>query len=271
MTKSVAIRLLIFLVILQFSITGYGQSSYTYNGKKYNPYLSRISLGFGGGLSAYQGELSGFLNPSLQRYYLNPNAGVDLSYRFNDYLSFMGEANIFFLYSDSKPEYSQYTNRIFWSVNFDYFAAAAADVIPQRRIDGRFSKWNVAVFGGIGQVNFFPKSNDGGDNLAKVIIDNPYDTEPATGNYSSLSLMYPVGVIGKYYLNKNQFFSIQATYHFTKTYFMDALRDLSAGGFDKYLTLQFKYTIIFDTIKPGFFDYKKYMKNNRKTMNRHTQ
>ena len=243
MIKSIAVRLFVLLLIFQLYMPLFGQTSYTYNGKKYNPYLSRISLGFGGGLSAYQGELSGFLNPNL---------GADLSYRFNDYLSFMGEANIFLLSSDSKPLYSKIENRIFWSFNFDYFAAAAVDIIPQRRIDGRFSKWNWALFGGIGQVNFYPKSNSKGGNLTKEIINNPNDTVPTTGNYASLSVIYPVGAIAKYYIDKNQFISIQATYRFTKTFFLDALRDLSAGGFDRYITLQFKYTIIFDSIKPGF-------------------
>ena len=271
MIKSIAVRLSVFILILQLSLPGFGQSSYTYNGKKYNPYISRISLGIGGGLSAYQGELSGFLNPKLQRYYLNPNLGADISYRFNDYLSFMGEVNVFLLSSDSKPLYSKIENRIFWSFNFDYFAAAAVDIIPQSRIDGRFSKWNGTVFGGIGQVNFYPKSNAQGGNLSKVIIDNPNDPSPRTGDYSSLSVIYPVGAMAKYYIDKNQFFAIQATYRFTKTFFLDALRDLSSGSFDKYLTLQFKYTIIFDTIKPGFFDYKKYLKNNRKTMNQRSR
>ncbi len=262
--KKLLFPVLFLLIVIVPDI--YGQSSYTYQGKKYSPYLDRLSLGFGGGLSAYQGELSGFFSPKLQRYYLNPNFGVDISYRLNDYFSVMGETNFFMLSSYPKPVYND-TSRIFWSYNFDYFIAGAIDIIPQNRIDGRFSKWNCTLFGGIGQVNFFPRNNKGGGAKTGEIIQSPGSSESGTYDFARLSVIYPVGIMAKYYINKNQFISIQGTYRFTKTFFLDAFRDVSAGKFDKYVTLQFKYTVIFDSNPTGFFNYKKYLRNNRKTMN----
>ena len=101
MNRLLTANILCLVFILSGALTGNCQESYTYQGKRYNPYLDRFSLSIGGGLSAYQGELSTFFNPKLQRYYLNPNLGANLAYRFNDYLSFMGETNIFLLSSDA--------------------------------------------------------------------------------------------------------------------------------------------------------------------------
>lgn len=259
------IRIIVLFVMLFVFHAGFCQDSYTYDGKKYNPYLDRLSLSIGAGLSAYQGELSSFFNPSLQRYYLNPNAGIDVSYRFNDYLSFMGETNFFLLSSDAKPYYvqSDSINRLFWSFNFDYFIAAAVDILPQKKIDGRFSKWNGTLFGGIGQVNFFPRNNKVGGKKAGEIY-------PSGGahDFASLSVIYPVGGIVKYYINKNQFISLQGTYRFTKTNFLDAFKDVSTAKFDKYFTLQFKFTIIFDSYPTGYFNYEKYLKSRKNKMNR---
>ncbi len=262
-----SVRFLLFISIIQLPLHSSAQDAYTYNGKKYDPYLDRFSLSIGGGLSAYQGELSGFFNPKLQRYYLNPNAGVGMAYRFDDYMSLMGEINLFLLSSDPKPIYND-TSRIFWSFNFDYFLAAKINIIPQKKIDGRFSKWNGAVFGGIGQVNFFPKNNKGGGAKTGEIVHGPGDTNSGTYAFAKLSVIYPVGIIGSYYIDKNQYISLEGTYRFTKTNFLDAFKDVSTDRFDKYVTLQFKYTIIFDSNPYGFFSYKKYLRNTDMKMHR---
>ncbi len=131
------VRIFFLIIIIHLPFRSFSQDAYTYNGRKYDPYLDRLSLSIGGGLSAYQGELSGFFNPKLQRYYLNPNAGVGMAYQFNDYVSLMGEINLFLLSSDPKPLYND-TSRVFWSFNFDYFLAPEINIIPQRKIDGRF-------------------------------------------------------------------------------------------------------------------------------------
>jgi hypothetical protein len=238
----------------------FSQDSYTYQGRRYNPYLDRLSLGFGAGFSAYNGELSGFFNPSLQRYYLNPNLGIDFAYRYNDFLSLKGNLNFFLLFSDPIEKYDN-ENRVFWSVNIDYYLTGVVDILPQRKIDGLFSKWNGAVFGGIGQVVFFPQDNTtGGSKSGEILKENG---ESGTYDFARLSVIYPIGGIVKYYFDKNRYISLEGTYRYTRTDYLDAFEDVAHPPFDKYFTLQFKYTLIFDSNPVGFFNYKKYMKINK--------
>ena len=255
--------LLLLLLISILAGNSYSQDSYSYQGKRYNPYLDRFSLGIGTGLSAYNGELSTFFKPKLQRYYLNPNLGIDFAWRFNDYISIKAETNIFLLYSEAIPRY-QKDNRIFRSFNFDYFASAVIDILPQKKIDGRFSKWNGSIEGGIGQVYFFPQDNKSGGNKTGEILGS--DGLSTNVKFTASSLIYPVGGSVKYYIDKNQYISLNGIYRFTKTDFLDAFKDVNHAAFDKYFTLQFKYTIIFDSNPSGIFNYNKYRKTSKKSM-----
>jgi hypothetical protein len=258
--------LVLILLISAISLKIYSQDSYSYQGKRYNPYLDRFSLGFGVGLSAYNGELSTFFKPKLQRYYLNPNLGIDFAWRYNNFISLKAETNFFLLYSESIPKYEK-DNRIFWSYNFDYFASAVFDIIPQKRIDGRFTRWNGSIQGGIGQVLFFPQDNkSGGSKNGEVLGSDGVSTEY---NFTGKSLIYPVGASVKYYIDKNQFISLTGIYRFTKTDFLDAFKDVQHPAFDSYFTLQFKYTVIFDSNPSGIFNYSKYQKTSKNSGNRH--
>jgi hypothetical protein len=94
-------------------------------------------------------------------------------------------------------------------------------------------------------------------------IKNPSDTIPNVIAFASLSVIYPVGGIVKYYIDKNHFISMEGTYRFTRTDFIDALKAGSHPAFDKYFTLQFKYTIVFDSNPRGSLNYGKYLRNSK--------
>jgi hypothetical protein len=235
-----------------------GQDVYNYSGKRYNPYLDRFALSIGAGLSAYNGELSTFFQPKLQNYYLNPGLGFSFAYRVLDNVSFKAETNFFTLSSKSEPVAGDSINEIFWSYNLDYFIAGVVDFIPQKRIDAMFSRWNGALSAGIGQVVFSPRDNvAGGKKFGQIISSGATSSQY---EYAKLSVIYTLGAAVKYFINKNNYLSLEGTYRFTRTDFLDALKDTSHTPFDRYVTLQFRYTIIFDSTPNGIINYEKYRK-----------
>ena len=234
--------------------------AYNYNERIFDPYLNRMSYSIGVGFGVYNGELSSFFDPSLQKYYLNPGGGVGFSYRFFERVSLRGEVNVFKLYSESSGKYQE-QSRVFNSINIDYYLNAVIDLFPQRKIDGRFHRWNPFIFGGIGQVIFFPDDNKSGStNIGEIISD----TTSTSHTFSRASLIYPVGAGVKYYIDKNHCISLEGNYRFTRTDFLDAVQDLSHPPFDKYITIFFKYTVIIDPLPRKSFSYEKYTKTRRK-------
>lgn len=234
--------------------------SYNYNQKRFNPYLNRISCTMGVGIGAYNGELSNFFKPAQQSYYMNPGAGLGLAYRFFDHLSLRLEANIFRLYAEGTGKYEG-ENRVFDGINFDYYMNAVVDLFPKSKIDGRFYVWDAHIFGGIGQIQFFPKDNKTGSTKIGEILS---DSTSGEYDYARLSVIYPVGAGIKYYLDKNHYISLEGNYRFTRTDFLDAFKDLSHKPFDKYFTLFFKYTVIIDPSPLKSFEYNDYIKRRKK-------
>jgi hypothetical protein len=253
--------ILIILYIIPGTLYLYGQGkvSYNYDQKRFNPYLSRFSYTFSLGFSAYSGELSGFFDPDRQNYYLNPGLGYGMAYRISDHLSIRGEVNGFSLHSAS-IKYAE-TNRSFTGFNLDYYLNGVIDLFPKGKIDGMFHKWDAHLFGGVGQVVFFPKSDVTGDTRTGIIVT---DSSTSTYEYARLSVIYPVGIGVKYYLDKHHFLSLEGNYRFTRTDFLDAIKDLSHTPFDKYFSLFFKYTVIIDTSPRKSFEYDKYIKKRKK-------
>lgn len=242
-----------------FHVYGQGKVSYNYDQKRFNPYLSRLSYSFSLGFSAYNGELSGFFDPDQQNYYINPGLGYGMAYRINDHLSVRVELNGFSLNSKS-INYGE-KNRSFSGFNIDYYLNGAINLFPKGKIDGRFYKWDPFIFGGVGQVVFLPKSNVTNDVKTGIIVT---DSSTSTHEHASVSVIFPVGAGVKYYLDKNHYFSIEGNYRFTRTDFLDAIKDLSHTPFDQYFTLFFKYTVIIDTSPRKSFDYDNYLKNRKK-------
>ncbi len=257
--KKIILTTCILLSITYFYAQSQGKVSYNYDQRRFNPYLNRFSYTFSLGVSAYNGDLSGFLEPTLQNYYLNPAGGFGVAYRFYDRFSVRAEVNGFSLYSESikYPE----KKRTFTGFNIDYYLNAVVDLFPKGRIDGRFHKWDGHLFGGVGQVVFFPNSNETGNSKTGIIIT---DTATLTTEYTRISVIYPVGAGVKYYLDKNHYLSLEGNYRFTRTDFLDALKDLSHTQFDKYFTLFFKYTVIIDTSPRRSFKYEEYIKMRKK-------
>jgi hypothetical protein len=247
------------LVILL--LAGYGlkaqKVSYNYDQSRFNPYVNRISYSIGIGISAYNGELSKFFNPSRQFYYMNPAGGFGVAYRFFDHLSLRGDLNVFTLATESF-KYKE-KNRFFSGINIDYYLNAVVDLFPKGKIDGRFYKWDGHIFGGIGQVVFFPNYNETRDRKTGIIVPSE---NPQT--YSRLSVIYPIGAGAKYYIDKNHYISLEGIYRFTRTDFLDGLKDLSHPQFDKYFSLMFKYTVIIDTSPRKTFEYDRYIKGRKK-------
>ncbi len=261
MRKSFLIIIVLALIFTGYQVS-YGQKvSYNYDQQRFNPYLNRISYSLGFGFSAYQGELSGFFDPSLQNYYLNPAGMIGAAYRFFDHLSLRGEINIFRLYSENVTY--QEKNRQFSGINFDYSLHAVADIFPKGKIDGLFYQWDGHLFGGIGHVVFFPANNETGDRKTGVILNDTSSTDNFF-EYARLSVIYPVGAGVKYYINKNHYISLEGIYRFTRSDFIDAYKDLSHSQFDKYFSLMFKYTVILDTSPRKTFEYSKYIKGRKK-------
>ena len=242
-------------------VHGQGKVSYNYDQKRFNPYLNRLSYTFSFGLSAYSGELSGFFDPDQQNYYFNPALGYGMGYRINDHLSVRAEVNGFSLYSKS-INYGE-KDRSFTGFNIDYYLNGVINLFQQGKIDGRMHKWDPILFGGVGQVVFFPKSNVTNDVKTGIIVT---DSSTSTHEHASISLIFPIGAGVKYYLDKNHYISFEGNYRFTRTDFLDAIKDLSHTQFDKYFTLFFKYTVIIDSTPRKSFDYDNYIRNRKKIM-----
>jgi hypothetical protein len=251
----------IILILWICSFTSLAQNKpYNYNESRFNPYLNRFSVSIGLGTSLYDGEFAGLSNAVLQNYYLNPGGGVGLSYRFFERISLRAEINFFRL--SAKSSFTPVNrSREFSSFNFDYYINAVIDIFRQSRIDGRFRKWNPYVFGGIGQVAFFPSHNlEGGLEGGDIGIDTTY----LNYNYSNFSLIYPVGVGISYYFDKYHRISLEGNYRFTKTDFLDGYKSQASPNLDKYLTVFVKYTFVIDPEPRKSFSYQKYIGKSKK-------
>ncbi len=254
------VKIFITGIILLMGCGASGQQvSYNYNQNRFNPYLNRLSYSIGIGTSAYQGELSNFFDSSLQKYYLNPSGSFGLAYRFFDHVSLRGEINVFGLYSESII-YEE-NNRFFSGFNIDYYLNGVIDLFPKSRIDGGFYKWDGHVFGGIGQVMFFPSNNNIRGEGTGVIIS---DSTTSDYDFAKLSVIFPIGAGVKYYIDKNHYLSLEGNYRFTKTDFLDALKDLDNPAFDKYFSLFFKYTVVIDWAPLKTFRYGDYIEKRKK-------
>ena len=126
--------------------SGQGKVSYNYDQRAFNPYLSRFSYSMSLGFSAYRGELSDFLKPRQQNYYLNPALGVGGAYRINDHVSVRGEVNGFSLYAETAQNSEK--KKSFLGFNLDFYLNAVVDLFPKGKIDGRFHKWDAHLFAG---------------------------------------------------------------------------------------------------------------------------
>jgi hypothetical protein len=228
---------------------------YNYNESRFNPYLNRFSISIGTGIGIYSGEFSGMSNFTQQNYFLNPGIGAGLSYRFFERISLRAEINVFRL--SSKSGFTTEENaREFSSINIDYYINGVIDIFPQSRIDGQFRKWNPYVFGGVGQIAYFPNHNlEGGLEGSDLGIDTTY----LNYDYSNFSLIYPVGAGISYYFNKYNRLSLEANYRFTRTDFLDGYKSSDSPGFDKYMTIQVKYTFVIDREPRKSFSYDKYI------------
>jgi hypothetical protein len=243
------------------SVYAQGKVSYNYDQRRFNPYVSRLSYTISAGFSAYSGELSGFFDPDLQNYYLNPGIGFGMAYRFTDHISVRGELNGFSIHSES-VKYEE-NSRSFTGFNLDYYLNGVIDLFPKGKIDGRFYKWDIHIFGGVGQVAFFPNIDETDNTRTGIIVT---DSSASIHEFSRLSIIYPVGIGIKYYLDKHHYLSLEGNYRFTRTDFLDAIQDLSHAPFDKYFSLFFKYTVIIDTSPRKSFKYDKFIRNRKRNL-----
>lgn len=253
----------IYLTILLWfcAITSFAQNKpYNYNESRFNPYLNRFSVSIGVGTAIYDGEFAGMSNFVNQNYYLNPGIGAGLAYRFFERISLRAEINVFRL--SSKSGFTQIKHsREFSSINFDYYLNGVIDLFRQSRIDGQFKRWNPYIFGGVGQVVFFPNHNlEGGLEGNEGEIDTTY----LNYDYSKVSLIYPIGAGVSYYFNKYNKLSLEGNYRFTKTDFVDGYKSSSSPNNDKYLTVFIKYTFVIDREPRKSFNYEKYSGKSRK-------
>ena len=257
--KTISIYFILILWI--FSYTSLAQNKpYNYNESRFNPYLNRFSISIGVGTCLYDGEFAGFSNFFNQNYYLNPGIGTGLSYRFFERISLRAEVNVFRL--SAKSGFTLVNqSREFSSINIDYYLNVVIDIFRQSRIDGQFRKWNPYIFGGVGQVAYFPKHNlEGGIEGGDTGIDTTY----LNYNYSNFSIIYPVGAGISYYFDKYHRISLEGNYRFTKTDFLDGYKSSGSPNFDKYLTVFVKYTFVIDPEPRKSFSYQKYIDKSRK-------
>ena len=254
-------NILIFLILWICGFAVHAQNRpYNYDESRFNPYLNRCSISLGIGAGFYDGEFSGFSNFHNQNYYLNPGLGAGFSYRFMERLSARAELNVFRL--SSKSGFTTVNqSREFTSINIDYYINAVVNGFRQSRIDGRIRKWNPYVFGGVGQVVFFPNHNlEGG----MAGYNNGIDTTYLNYDYSHVSWIFPVGAGISYYFNKYNLISLEANYRFTRTDYLDGYRSSGSPNFDKYMTVYIKYAFIIDSEPRKSFIYQKYTGNGKK-------
>ena len=254
-------KIFLALVLWALASNGFAQNkAYNYNESRFNPYLNRFSVSIGLGTSIYDGEFSGMSNFVNQYYFLNPGIGAGLSYRFFERISLRAEINIFRL--SSKASFTQVQHsREFSSINFDYSLHGVIDIFRKSRLDGQFKRWNPYIFGGVGQVVYFPSHNlEGGQEGSEIGIDTTY----LNYDYSKVSLIFPVGAGVSYYFNKYKSLSLEGNYRFTKTDFLDGYKSTGSPSNDKYLTLFLKYTFVIDKEPRKSFSYEKYTGRGRK-------
>jgi len=253
--------IIIILILWICTIDSIAQNKpYNYNESRFNPYLNRFAVSIGTGIGIYDGEFSGMSNFVNQNYFLNPGIGAGLSYRFFERISLRAELNVFRLSSKSSFTSTKH-NREFSSVNIDYYINGVIDIFRQSRIDGRFRKWNPYIFGGVGQIAYFPNHNlEGGPEGSEIGIDTTY----LDYNYSNFSIVFPVGGGISYYIDKYHRLSLEANYRFTRTDFLDGYKSSDSPHFDKYMTIFFKYTFVIDPEPRKSFSYDKYIGKTRK-------
>jgi len=257
--KTSKIYILLILWICSFTVQAQNRP-YNYDESRFNPYLNRYSISVGIGTCLYDGEFAGLSNFHNQNYYFNPGIGVGLSYRFFERISLRAEIN-FFRLSAKSGFTSPIHIREFTSLNFDYYINGVIDLFRQSRIDGQIRKWNPYVFGGIGQVVFFPNHNlEGGPEGASIGIDTTY----LNYDYSKTSVIYPIGAGISYYFNKYNRISLEGNYRFTRTDFLDGYKSTGSPNFDKYLTVYLKYVFVIDPEPRKSFNYQKYIGKDRK-------
>jgi hypothetical protein len=252
--KTSKIYIFLILWICYFTVNAQNRS-YNYDESRFNPYLNRCSISLGAGVGFYDGEFSGFSNFHNQNYYLNPGLGAGFNYRLLERVSVRAELNVFRL--SSKSGFTTLNqSREFTSINFDYYVNGVIDAFRQSRIDGRIRKWNPYVFGGIGQVIFFPNHNlEGGIEGSNNGIDTTY----LDYDYSRISLIFPIGAGISYYFNKYNFISLEANYRFTRTDYLDGYRSTGSPNLDKYMTIYVKYAFVIDSEPRKSFSYQKYI------------
>jgi hypothetical protein len=253
--------IIVFLVLCTGCLTVLGQNKpYNYNESRFNPYMNRLSISFGIGTGIYDGEFAGMSNFLNQNYFLNPGGGIGVSYRFFERISLRAEVNIFRLYSKSGFT-SPIHIREFKSINVDYYLNGVIDIFRHSRIDGRIRKWNPYLFGGVGQIAFFPSHNlENSMESVEIGIDTTYLND----NYSNFSVIFPVGAGISYYFNKYSSLSLEGNYRFTRTDFLDGYKSSESPNLDKYLTVFLKYTFVIDPEPRKSFSYQKYVENKRK-------
>jgi hypothetical protein len=254
-------KLYIILIFWLYNIVALAQNkAYNYNESRFEPYLNRFSVSIGVGTGIYDGEFAGMSNFNNQNYFFNPGGGAGLSYRFFERISLRAEVNVFSL--SAKSGFTSINqSRQFKSINIDYYLNAVIDVFRQSRVDGRIRKWNPYVFGGIGQVVYFPNHNlEGGLEGSEIGIDTTY----LNYDYSKFSVIYPIGAGISYYFNKYNRISLEGNYRFTRTDFLDGYKSTGSPSLDKYLTVQVKYTFVIDPEPLKSFNYQKYIGKNRK-------
>ncbi len=185
---------------------------YSYNNNLYGIWKFTA----GAGVATYKGDLGGPPNSKINT--LGPNLYLGAQYRLTSRWSLKGELGWYRLAASDADGKNPQRNFAFRSNNFEVNVGGMFDIIPFTRRFTRvaITRFHPYLFAGIGITTFNPQGqySDG-----KWYSLRPLQTEGK--KYGSIALTVPMGLGVRYRYNKDFDISLEGSYHFTSTDYLD--------------------------------------------------
>lgn len=227
MLKSVFVKLFfVFLCITSLNVFAQGQKKLykgQYHRGKSAPNISLknisrnelITLYVTGGLSTYNGDLSGFML-QLTKHSYRPQLGGGAILRtayLGKRLSLRADVRCFRLYSN---DFHEERNLNFRSTNWEFLALGQFDLFPYEKLMRRRTKINPYLYAGLGLMTYDPWGQLPNDKWHQL---RPLETEHV--KYGNLAFVYTLGLGMKYNYSYRWNFMLEAGYRFTNTDYID--------------------------------------------------
>ena len=176
---------------------------------------NRISLISGIGLNNYYGDLNESHKFNIENY----NISFGIQYPLTATINLRGEAMYYVIQASDKNAPSiggrRERNLSFRGRNFEFALTGVFNLFPEYVTWKDYRKYNLYLLAGVGLTYFSPETYYEG----RWYSLPPLQTEGET--YSQVATIFPVGTGLKYSINRNMAVSMECTYRFTTTDYLD--------------------------------------------------